>query len=111
METKQKPSRSLIRKFSESHQKPCSGSDDDLLFRLILTTGVLVAALDIAWMGGLGSNRFFSPSSSHRPLTSSSAPHLRSEHENSRPATTADAAPNRPGAQNVVRNGHCPQTG
>src|SRR5258708_623848 len=28
VETKRKPSRILIRKFGESHQKPCSGSDD-----------------------------------------------------------------------------------
>ena len=67
-----------------------NGRDDDLRFRLILTTGVLLAALAFAWMGGLGS------------LTSSSAPHLGSEHENSRPATTGDVAPDTTGVQNVV---------
>jgi hypothetical protein len=59
-----------------------------------------LAALGFAWMGGLGSNRFFSPSPTHEPLTSSSAPHLGSE--NSRAATSSDVAPNTTGMQNVV---------
>jgi hypothetical protein len=75
------------------HRSGTGSGEDDLRFRLILTTGVLLAALCFAWMGGLGSNRFFSPS--HKPLTSS-------EHENSRPATSGDVAPNTTGMQNVV---------
>jgi hypothetical protein len=72
------------------HRSGNGSRDDDLRFRLILTTGVLLAALAFAWMGGLGS------------LTSSSAPHLGSEHKNSRPATSGDVAPNTTGMQNVV---------
>ena len=63
------------------HRSGTGSGDDDLRFRLILTTGVLLAVLGFAWMGGLGSNRSFSPSPSNKPLTSSSAPHLGSEHE------------------------------
>jgi hypothetical protein len=81
------------------HRSGTAGRGDDLRFRLILTIGVLLAALAFAWMG---SNRFFSSSPSHGPLTSSSAPHLGSEHENSRPATRGDVAPNTTGMQQNV---------
>jgi hypothetical protein len=82
------------------HRSGTGSRDDDLRFRLILITGVLLAALGFAWMG-VGLESLFSPS--HKPLTSSSAPHFGSEHENSRPATSGDVAPNTTGVQNVVR--------
>jgi hypothetical protein len=84
------------------HRSGTGNRDDDLRFRLILTTGVLLAVLGFAWMGGLGSNRSFSPSPSNKPLTSSSAPHLGSGHESSRPAISGDLAPNTTGIQNFV---------
>jgi len=76
--------------------------DDDLRFRLILTTGVLLATLGFAWLCGLSPYRFFSPSPSHKILTGSSAPNLGSEHEISHPATSSDVTPSTTGTRNVV---------
>jgi hypothetical protein len=76
--------------------------DDDLRFHLILTTGVLLAVLGFAWLGGLSPYRFFSSSPSHKLLTSSSAPNLGSEHETSRPANSSDVTPSTRATRNVV---------
>jgi hypothetical protein len=67
--------------------------DDDLRFRVILTTGVLLAAVGFAWISGLSPYRFFSPLPSHHPLNSSSAPSLGSEHVTTRLETGGDVAP------------------
>jgi hypothetical protein len=82
------------------HRRGTDSRDDDLRFRLILTTGVLVASLAFAWVGGLGSNSAFSLPPSHKPLTSSLASPLGSEQENSRAAP--HVAPTTTGMQKVV---------
>jgi hypothetical protein len=79
--------------------------DDDLRFHLILTTGVLLAVLGFAWLGGLSPYRFFSSSPSHKLLSSSSATNLGSEHETLRPANSSDVTPSTTGARNVVTPG------
>src|SRR5712671_4602838 len=56
METKRKPSRILIRKFGESHQKPCSGSvgaagtsdEGDLTREHSLHTGGVTGSIPVA---------------------------------------------------------------
>jgi hypothetical protein len=67
--------------------------DDDLRFRVILTTGVLLAAVGFAWISGLSPYPFFSPPPSHHPLNSSPAPSLGSEHVTTRLETSGDVAP------------------
>jgi hypothetical protein len=69
--------------------------NDDKRFRLILITGVLLAALGFAWFGVSG---FFSASPPHKSLTASAL----SEHESLPPATSGDVALKTTGTQNVT---------
>jgi hypothetical protein len=84
------------------HQIGTGSRDDDLRFRVILTTGVLLAAIGFAWIGGLGPYRFFSLSPSYKPLTRSPAPDVGSEHETTRLETGGDAAPSTTSTHNVT---------
>ena len=95
------------------HQIGTGSRDDDLRFRVILTTGVLLAALGFAWIGGFGQYRFFSLSPPYKPLTRSPAPDVGSEHEITRLETGGDAATT--STHNVVtpaisRLGHGPES-
>jgi hypothetical protein len=78
------------------------GRDDDLRFRAIMTTGVLLAALGFAWIGGLGQYLSSSLSPSYKPLTRSSASDVGSEHETTRLETGGGGTPSTTSTHNVV---------
>ena len=78
------------------------GRDDDLRFRVIMTTGVLLAALGLAWIGGLGQYLSSSLSPSYKPLTRSPAPEVGSEHETTRLETGSGGTPSTTSTHNVV---------
>ena len=63
------------------HQIRAGSRDGDQRLRVMLTTGALLVAVGLGWIGGSGSYHFFAPSPSHKQLTSSSARKLGSEHE------------------------------
>jgi hypothetical protein len=63
------------------HQIRAGSRDGDQRLSVMLTTGALLAALGLGWIGGSSSYHFFAPSPSHNQLTSSSARKLGSEPE------------------------------
>jgi hypothetical protein len=79
--------------------------DGDQPLRVMLTTGALLVALGLGWIGGSGSYYFFAPSPSHKQLTSSSARKLGSEHEATcimHPESGREATSSVPSTRNVV---------
>src|SRR5262249_15220779 len=93
---------SVARASAWDYQIGTGGRDDDLRFRVIMTTGVLLAALGFAWIGGLGQYRSSSLSPSYKPLTRSPAPDIGSEHETTRLETGGGGTPSTTSKHNVV---------
>ena len=87
------------------HQIRDGSRDGDQRLRVMLTTGALLVALGLGWIGGSGSYHFFAPSPSHKQLTSSSARNLGLEHEATcimHPESGREATSSVPSTRNVV---------
>jgi hypothetical protein len=78
--------------------------DSDQRFRIVLTTGALLVAVGLGWVGGLGSNHFFAPPS-YEQMNSALARNPSLENETiciTRPETGREAIRSAPNTRNVV---------